>query len=179
MVFMKSGSLFVESSMSWVYGYDPETKSSRYFPYNENPTRALNAISLKCCLPSTDVIESREKIHICVWRFKVASFKRDSLKSTRFSQQKKVGYFCNRVVVYIICGSDCTPHVREAEFRTRAESYIDLVTGESRDGLHMVPCLPSTVSVYRSLSLWMVKSPCPGIPVRHLHLNPVREFSYS
>jgi hypothetical protein len=24
MVFMKSGSLFVKSSMSWVYGYDPD-----------------------------------------------------------------------------------------------------------------------------------------------------------
>ena len=27
---------------SWVYGDDPETKSSRYFLYNENSTRALN-----------------------------------------------------------------------------------------------------------------------------------------
>ena len=26
---------------SCVYGYDPETKSFRQFPYNENPTRAL------------------------------------------------------------------------------------------------------------------------------------------
>ena len=41
MVFMKSGSLFVESSMSWVDGYDPETKLFHPFPYNENPTRAL------------------------------------------------------------------------------------------------------------------------------------------
>jgi hypothetical protein len=41
MVFMKSGSLFVEYSMSWVDGYDPEIKSFHYFPYNENSTRAL------------------------------------------------------------------------------------------------------------------------------------------
>ena len=27
---------------SWVYGYDPETKSLSYFPYNENPKKALN-----------------------------------------------------------------------------------------------------------------------------------------
>ena len=31
MVFMKSGSLFMESSMSWMYGYNPETKSFRHF----------------------------------------------------------------------------------------------------------------------------------------------------
>ena len=41
MVFMKSGSLFVEPSMSWVYRYDPETKSFHNFPYNENPMIAL------------------------------------------------------------------------------------------------------------------------------------------
>jgi hypothetical protein len=34
------------------------------FPYNENPTRALNTTSLKCCLPSTDAIDRQEKIHI-------------------------------------------------------------------------------------------------------------------
>ena len=32
------GSLFVESSMSWVYRYDPETKLFCQFPYNENLT---------------------------------------------------------------------------------------------------------------------------------------------
>ena len=57
MVFMKSGSLFMESSMDLVYGYDPETKSFHHFPYNENPTRALNTTSLKCCLLSTDAID--------------------------------------------------------------------------------------------------------------------------
>ena len=52
------GALFVESNMScksWVYGYDPETKSFRHFTYNENPTRALNTTLPKCCLPLTDV----------------------------------------------------------------------------------------------------------------------------
>ena len=39
---------------SWVYEYDPESKSFRHFPYNENPTRAINSSSLKCCLPSTN-----------------------------------------------------------------------------------------------------------------------------
>ena len=34
--------------------------------YNENPTRALNTTSLKCCLPSSDAIDRWEKIHTCV-----------------------------------------------------------------------------------------------------------------
>ena len=61
MVFMKLGSLFVESGMFCVYGYDPETKSFRHFSHNENPTRAVNTISLKCRLPSTDAIDMREQ----------------------------------------------------------------------------------------------------------------------
>ena len=36
-------------------------QSFRHFPYNENSTRALNTTSLKCCLPSTDAIDRREK----------------------------------------------------------------------------------------------------------------------
>ena len=51
---------------SWVYRYDPETKFYCHFPYNENPTRALNTTSLKCCLPSTDTIKRQEKIHACI-----------------------------------------------------------------------------------------------------------------
>ena len=82
----------VKSIMSWVYGYDPETKSFRHFPYNENMTRALNPTSLKCSLPSTDAIDRREKIHACVWSFKVASCKRAPLQSTRCSKNK-VQYF--------------------------------------------------------------------------------------
>jgi hypothetical protein len=56
----------------------------RHFPYNENLMRALNTISLKCCLPSTDTIGRQEKIHICLWKFKVTLCKHASLKSTRF-----------------------------------------------------------------------------------------------
>ena len=37
-----------------------------HFPYNDNPTRALNTTSLKCCLPSTDAIDRLEKIHTCI-----------------------------------------------------------------------------------------------------------------
>ena len=33
---------------------------TRYIPYNENPKRALNTISLKCCLSSTDAIDRRK-----------------------------------------------------------------------------------------------------------------------
>ena len=88
---MKSGSLFVRSSTFWVYGYDPETKSFRGFPYNENPTKALSTTSLKCGLPSTDAInthvyEGSRSLHA-----RSASF-----KSTRFSQNNKFGYLSNR-----------------------------------------------------------------------------------
>ena len=38
-----------------------------------------------------------KKIHTCVWRFKAASYKRASLKSTTLSE-KKVGYFSNREI---------------------------------------------------------------------------------
>ena len=66
--------------------------------YNENPTRALNTTSLKCCLPSIDAIDRREKIHTWIWRLKVTSCKRATLKSSRFLQTNKVGYFFNRVL---------------------------------------------------------------------------------
>ena len=59
----------------------------RHFPCNENPTRALNTTSLKCCLPSTDAIDWREKVHVYVWKFKVAYCYRAS-KSTRLSQKQ-------------------------------------------------------------------------------------------
>ena len=66
-----------------------------YFSNNENPTRTLNTTLLKCCLPSTDAIDRREKIHAWVRRFKVASCKCTSLKFTRL-KKKKIGYFSNR-----------------------------------------------------------------------------------
>ena len=70
-----------------------QLQSFRHFPYNGNPTRALKTTSLKCWLPSTDAIDRREKIHVCVWSFKVSSSKRASLKSIRFSQKKKPGIY--------------------------------------------------------------------------------------
>ena len=36
-------------------------QSFSHFSYNENPTRALNSSSLKCCLPSTDPITGGKK----------------------------------------------------------------------------------------------------------------------
>ena len=57
------------------------------FPYNKTSTRTLNTILLKCCLPSTDTIDRWEKIHACIWRFKVISCKHASLKYTRFLQK--------------------------------------------------------------------------------------------
>ena len=39
---------------------------TRHFHYNENPMRALNTTSFKCCLPSADATDRREKFTICM-----------------------------------------------------------------------------------------------------------------
>ena len=88
MVFVKWESLLVMFSMSCESWVLPVT---RHFPY-ENPMRVLNTNSLNCYLSSTDAIDRRETIHLCVWRFKVASCKRASFKSTRCSKKNKSGY---------------------------------------------------------------------------------------
>ena len=64
-------------------------QSFRHFPCNEKSTRALHTTSLKCCLPATDAINRREKIHACALRFKVGSCKRAKLWSIRCSNKKK------------------------------------------------------------------------------------------
>ena len=69
---------------SLVYGYNPESKLFCHFPYNENP-KSNRHYSLIYCLPLTDTIDRRKKMHVCIWRFKVASCKCASLKYTRFS----------------------------------------------------------------------------------------------
>ena len=92
--------VFVESKMS----YETSTRS-RFcaapvvpsFSLQWNPTRALNPTSLKCCLASTDPIPRREKIHACIWRFKITSGKCASLKSTRFLQKKKRVGYCSTI----------------------------------------------------------------------------------
>ena len=53
---------------SWVYGDDLETELFHHFTYNENPMRALNTTSIKCCLPLTDTIDRQAKIHACVMK---------------------------------------------------------------------------------------------------------------
>ena len=40
----------------WVLGVQVRP-GTRHFPYNENPTRALNTTSLKCYFPETDTIQ--------------------------------------------------------------------------------------------------------------------------
>ena len=86
-----------------------------HFPYNENPKRALNTISFKCSLPSTDTIDKQEKIHVCIWRFKVASCKHALLESTRFPQkQKKSDTFLSNVYIHSsikhVLGNGTTHH---------------------------------------------------------------------
>ena len=100
-VFMKSESLIVESKISWVHGYDLETKSYRHFPYNENPMRALNTTSLKCCLPLTLLKggkNSRMRMKV-QGRFMQAHF----VEIHQVFTKKKVDYFSNRLVVSQKC----------------------------------------------------------------------------
>ena len=73
------------------YGSSALLQSFHHFPYNENPTRALNTTSLKCGLPAINAIDRRKKIYTCIWRFKDTSCKRAS-----FRKRNKVGYFSNR-----------------------------------------------------------------------------------
>ena len=81
-------------------GFSPKTSESSallqsfgHFPCNENPTRTLNTTSLKCTCHQLTLLRGGEKIHACVWRFKVASCKRASLKFTRFSRKKRSDTF--------------------------------------------------------------------------------------
>ena len=98
MVFMKSQSLFVESTMSWVYEYNPETKSFCNFLYNENPTRALNTASPKCCLPSTNVIDRREKNSRMYMKVQGQLMKTHLIEIHQVFAEKD-RYFSNRVIV--------------------------------------------------------------------------------
>ena len=85
----------ITGDKSWVYRYDPETKSQSS---QWNPMRTVNTTSLKCCLPSTDSIDRWGINHACIWRFRIAACKRASLKSTRFSQKKSLGTFITDLV---------------------------------------------------------------------------------
>ena len=70
-----------------------------HFPYNENPMRTLNTISLKCCLALTDAIDRQEK------KSSLRMKAQGPLMQARFIEihqviAKKVGYFCNRLVCF-------------------------------------------------------------------------------
>ena len=92
----ESGSLFVESSMSCLgVRVRPAT---HHFPYNENPTRALNSTPLKCFLPSTDAIDRYEKFTHAYegsWSPHASMLHRNP---PGFCKENKVGYFSNRVL---------------------------------------------------------------------------------
>ena len=93
---------------SWVYRYDTVSNLFHHFLYNDNLTRAINTTSLKCCLPSTDTIDRWEKIHTCVWRFKVASC------NSTFNQ---FFWFSFKIIVAIQL------HVYTASARSKLHSY--------------------------------------------------------
>ena len=51
-----------------------------YFSNNENPTRALNTMSLKCCLSSTDVIDMRKKFtHASAFHWNLPGFRKKEM----------------------------------------------------------------------------------------------------
>ena len=112
--------------------------SFRHFPYNENPTRALNT-SLKCYLSPTYAIDRREKIHTCVWRFKVASCKRSSLKSTRFSRSDRgilqISHMLGQIWLWVnLCAFDdvdwkCSYMGGECKQRTQSIAEISANMG--------------------------------------------------
>ena len=51
----------------WIKWISSHSAISLQWKFHESIT------PFKCCLPSTDAIDRWEKIHICEWRFKVAS----------------------------------------------------------------------------------------------------------
>jgi len=58
-------------------------QSFRHFSYNDNRTRGLNNTPLKCCLPSTDAIDRREKKFRYAYEGARSHYaRRASLKST-------------------------------------------------------------------------------------------------
>ena len=83
---------------SWEYGYVPETKSFRHFPYNENPTTVLNNTSLECYLPSTDAIERREKNSSMPMKAegRLMQARFIEIHQEFYNNKNKIGYFSNR-----------------------------------------------------------------------------------
>ena len=76
-------------------------QSFRHFPYNENLTKALNTISLKCCLPSTDAIDRREKKSRIYMKVQGRVVQARFIEIYQvFAKINKVGYFYNRVVFF-------------------------------------------------------------------------------
>ena len=71
-------------------------QSFRHFPYNENPTIALNTTSFKCSLPSTDSIEGRKKFTYAYEGSRSPHASALFLNSSGF--RKQIGYCFNRVV---------------------------------------------------------------------------------
>ena len=88
--------IIITDDESWVYRYDPETKSSHHFPYNENPTRALNTTYSNA--DRHQVIGRKNSrmhmtVHGCLMQ---ARF----IETHQIFTQKNVGYFSNRVICW-------------------------------------------------------------------------------
>ena len=93
MVFMKSESLFVESSMScesWI------RKSSFSLQWKSN--KSTKNTLLKCCLPLTDAVDSRGKFTHAYGGWKSPHTSALHWNPPGF-RKKKVGYFYNRLAL--------------------------------------------------------------------------------
>jgi hypothetical protein len=51
----------ITGDQSWAYGYDPETKSFRHFPYNENQTRVLTLLHSNAACHKLTLLTSEKK----------------------------------------------------------------------------------------------------------------------
>ena len=69
---------------------------TRHFPYNENPTRALNTTSLKWCLSTTDAIDILKKFTHAYESSRSPYGSTLHWNSSGFCTKRKFGYFSNR-----------------------------------------------------------------------------------
>ena len=55
--------IIITGDESWVYGYDPETKSFRRVPYNETDESTKHYLTQMLLAIKAKAIDRREKIH--------------------------------------------------------------------------------------------------------------------
>ena len=110
----------------WVLGVRVRP-GTRYFPYNDNPTRAPNNTSLKYCLPSTDAFDRREKNSRMRMKVQGRIMQASFIDIHQVFAKQKVGYFSNRVVFKMMCWN-CTKWAQKRHINSWAAT-LHHVTG--------------------------------------------------